>query len=233
MDMDNLSARMVGNDFFVTRPRLQTAAPLVISEPAITLPIFAEPINFDLEAVTNSSDNTKKRFDGFHHTMDFVHTYSVAAFAVLFLAIGSTGTQVAANYYGAKIVSSTPVTHINHNGQPQSGLNMSLPATQLNDKVHALTSQPLIIQMGAHTETIPADTINGWLQIVTDKSTSYVHVKDQAISNSLKDIAVANSKDPKNQIAVTHDGAETVVVAGNNGIKVGDTTAAAKAATMP
>lgn len=84
--------------------------------------------------------------------------------------------------------------------------------------------------MGGHAETIPAATVQNWLQIVTDKSknVSYIHVKDKTILASLQSLAESDSKAPKNQVSVTHDGVSTVVVGGINGIKVGDPATAAK-----
>jgi lipoprotein-anchoring transpeptidase ErfK/SrfK len=229
-----LSTPMVGNDFFVARPRLQTAgtAPAAVPKPVISIPVAPDTGVYSFPVAVRTVRPVKHppallRYA--QHGLDTMHRYSVGAFALLFLLVGSSGIQVWAGHASAAIAASAPNIKVQHR-EPIAGLNTHIPAGQLDTKLKAVTGQHIAIVMGTKTETIVPEAIRNWMSIVTNKAqaTSYIHVKEATIVASLQEVAKKHTKTPVNQIVVEHGGTSQVISTGVDGVKIGDTTAIAK-----
>jgi lipoprotein-anchoring transpeptidase ErfK/SrfK len=223
-------AGLVGNDFFVPRPRLQTATPQITPKPAISIPVVSnipvethfEQYNFEV-AVRPKVYARKQRFTRWQQVVDFAHDYSLGVFAVMFLMVGSISTQIYSSYASAQIIQNAPViAQPNRSGKPIAGLNMQVPSSQLASSVSTIASQNISLAIGDKSETLSQDSLRSWLQVVTDNktNTSYIHVKDTAITASLQDLAKKYTKSAVNQVSVDHDGTTSIIATGKNGLNV-------------
>jgi lipoprotein-anchoring transpeptidase ErfK/SrfK len=165
----------------------------------------------------------------FGRCFELLHRYSLGVFALLFLAVASSGIEVGAAYWSAHVsghaVATTSSAHIL--AQPLRGPNTVVAADQLVSSLQHITTQPLNLIIGDKTVPIAADTIRSWLQVVSDKSkhVAYIHINAASVSASLTKITAAYAQAPVNQVTSTYaDGSSSVIVAGRNGVSVGDTT---------
>lgn len=217
---------MVGNDFLVPRPKI--SAPVVTPTPVIATPtVVSLPMDMDLPQVSASATAWPKRL------FNLMHRYSLGAFALLFLLVGSSAIQVASLYQSAHIALTTnTVSKVAHDfARPTVGLNTVVQTSKLTTTVQQITSQPISLVSSDKTITIPADQINSWLKIVTDskKGVSYIHVEDQLINPALVAATAPLVKTPVDQVTIKHaDGTSLQVNVGQNGAKMGDTSGLAK-----
>ena len=192
MDSSGMPTKMVGNDFFVPTPRAQAMTPIVAAEASIPMPLFgltdSVTLDYELEAIPAYK---QYRFKKLHKLVDFAHIYSVGTFAAMFLIVGSGATLVAGNYISTRIESSAPTIRFTRSAQPLAGPNFSLPTKDLSAKMSAITAQSIAVQIGVETETIPSETISGWISVASDKATntSYIHVNSQKVTSSIKELA--------------------------------------------
>lgn len=238
MEKSGMPASMVGNEFFVPKPRIQTATPVAAAPASIPVPsstfvrapIFTDsaPMDYELEDIPQISRSWN--MSAFSKKLDFAHKYSMGTFAVLFLLVGASATQVASNYYSKQIIANTPVMQVQRSAQPISGFNMSVPSSQFESKMQTITHQSINITMGSTVHTIEPSTIQNWMKVVNDqeRGTSYIHINEKTIAAHLKSLADKTSRAPRNQVTVSHNGVDQVIVGGINGTKVSDTGAAAK-----
>ncbi len=156
---------------------------------------------------------------------DLLHSYSLAVFALLFLAIGVAAVEVGGNYWSARVISAARPAAVAKAAVPTvAGLNLTVPANELQSKIQTITNQPATLTVGSQTVPVGADTIRSWLQITSsaDKSQDYIRLKAGAISASLTDLANQFVKAPVNQVTVNEAGTSRVVVAGQDGTALTD-----------
>ncbi len=152
--------------------------------------------------------------------LNFLHHYSLVVFALLFLAVGSAGIIVGGNYWSARVISQTkPAVALAAKAPTISGLNLTVPAKDLQAKLQTITAQPATLTIGTQAVPVSADTIRSWLQITpsADKSQYYIRIKAGTIATSLNQLANQLVKAPVNQVTVTEAGADRVVVGGRAG----------------
>jgi lipoprotein-anchoring transpeptidase ErfK/SrfK len=157
--------------------------------------------------------------------MNLLHRYSLAVFALLFLAIGVAAIEVGGSYWSAKAVSAVkPAAAAKITVPTISGLNLTVPANELQAKLQTITSQPATITVGTQTIPVGADTIRSWLQIATshDKSQDYIRLKSGSIAASLTALANQFVKSPVNQVTVNEAGTDRIVISGRNGAALTD-----------
>lgn len=227
---------VVGNEFIVPRPRLQAAtpvgAPARIVRPVVTKPIPATlaDVRFEFEEVPIE----QHRFA--HQLLEFIHSYSVGVFAILFLLVGSASIQLAQQYANGKVHLAIPASTnaLVIPPQPAQGPNMVVATPQLEATLQRISSQAVTVTVGKKQFTANADTIKSWLKIVNDKKTgaTYITVQKDAVSASLVELANPGLITPSDQVTITRDdGSTEVISAGKNGTQLGDTTEATKQIT--
>jgi lipoprotein-anchoring transpeptidase ErfK/SrfK len=159
------------------------------------------------------------------HLMDAAHHYSLAVFALLFLAVGIAAIEVGGNYWSAQAINSAkPAAAIKAAAPTIAGLNLTVPASELQSKLQTITSQPATLTVGTQAMPISPDTIKSWLQINTsaDKSQDYIRIKSGAIAASLNQLANQLVKAPVNQVTINEAGISRVVVNGKDGAALTD-----------
>jgi lipoprotein-anchoring transpeptidase ErfK/SrfK len=157
--------------------------------------------------------------------LNFLHHYSLAVFALLFLAVGAAGITVGASYWSAHIISQAkPVAAIAAKVPTISGLNLTVPAKDLQAKLQTITSQPATLTVGTQTIPVGSDTIRTWLQTSSnaDKSEYYIRIKAGTIAASLNQLANQFVKAPVNQVTINEAGTDRMVVAGRTGTALSD-----------
>jgi lipoprotein-anchoring transpeptidase ErfK/SrfK len=206
-----------GNDFASEQPRLHAAAALAVSSAqsaSVSPRDFTPAAEFSSEAVS-----TLRRL------LNLAHRYSLAVFALLFLAVGVATIEVGGKYWSAHVLNSIkPAVAAKAAAPTIAGLNLTVPASQLQSKLQTITSQPATLTVGTQAIPVSSDTIRSWLQITTshDKSQDYVRIKSGAITASLTQMANQFVKAPVNQITVAEAGVNQVVVAGRDGAALTD-----------
>lgn len=159
-----------------------------------------------------------------------VRNYSAAAVALLLLLISLPLIKVGGSYWSAHVINAAKPAYATAAVAPTiAGLNLTVPANQLQDKLQAIAGQPVTLTVGDQTIPVGTDTIKSWLQITAsqDKSEYYLRVKANVIADSLKKLATDKFvKAPVNQVTVNEDGVNVVAVNGRNG------TALSNAATL-
>ncbi|HEY5152467.1 MAG TPA: L,D-transpeptidase, partial [Candidatus Saccharimonadales bacterium] len=154
-----------------------------------------------------------------------MHRYSLAVFALLFLAVGVAAIEVGGSHWSARLISSVkPAAAIKAAAPTIAGLNLTVPANQLQAKLQTITAQPATLTVGTQAVPVGADTIRSWLQISTsaDKSQDFVRLKSGAIAASLAQMANQFVKSPVNQVTLTVNGASRIVIAGRDGAALTD-----------
>lgn len=153
------------------------------------------------------------------HVRRIYGRHALIFFALLFLLAGAAIIKLSGDRWLANTIrAQQPATQAAAPGI--SGLNIKLPAAELDTKLKAVTGQPAVITVGEKPVNIPADKIRDWLGIShnKDKSEYYLRVKTDVIAASLLDIANQHIKPPVDQVTATHDGVAEVIVAGKNGV---------------
>jgi lipoprotein-anchoring transpeptidase ErfK/SrfK len=154
-----------------------------------------------------------------------LHHYSRAIFTLLFLLVAVIGIEVGGQYWSArKINAIKPATAIKATAPTIAGLNLAVPAKDLQAKLQTITNQPATLTVGDQIIPVGADTIGGWLQITANKNKSedYIRIKAGTIAASLDQLANQFVKAPVNQVVVNEDGVSQVVVGGRNGTALSD-----------
>ncbi|MEK7600236.1 MAG: L,D-transpeptidase [Patescibacteria group bacterium] len=219
---------MVGNDFVLPRPKMQAVKPAAMPRPAAALaqPVLADtPIDFE----THAAEPTHR--SPFRYSSDLFHRYSLGAFALLFLLVGSSAIQVSALYLSANIEFASAGSTSLRIANPQHGPNLVIANDKLASTLVAVTGQSLNLTIGTKTVPVAPDTIKSWLQVVNDKAkgVTYVHVNDSVIAKSLTSAAAPFVKAPTDQVTLTRpDGSSRVIATGHNGTKLGDTNKLAR-----
>jgi lipoprotein-anchoring transpeptidase ErfK/SrfK len=193
-------------------PQLIVMTPVLSSETAVLEDEADEPAS--------------PRGSFFKHLFELMHRYSLGVFAILLLLIGIAAIQVGGAYWSThvtdRIAKATPVAKLP--ARQIVGFNITVPASELQGKLQAVTSQPVTLTVGDHSTPVSGDIIKGWLQITANKNKTeyYIHTSQAAIGSSLAKLAKDYEKAPLNQVTVNEDGANVVVVGGRNGTALSD-----------
>lgn len=235
---------MVGNDFIVARPRTpaarpvfaapMTATPTPAPAPRIAItPVSFEPASASIPVTRHSPRNRAGIFaplaSKFSSFVDQLHRNSLTVFALLFLLVGLSGSQVVARYAAAQIDADTASVQaaVKPATPALTGFNTSVPKPRVAAAVQSIVNQPAHLTVGDKDVVISPETIQSWLQISgVQNGHQIIHVKADAIVASVKALAAQNVKAPTNQVTVTHEGqAPQVVVAGRDGTQLADPAA--------
>ena len=157
--------------------------------------------------------------------LNLLHDYSLAVFALLFLAIGVASIKVGGSYWSVRIINAAkPAAAVKAAVPTIAGLNLTVPASELQSKLQTIAGQPASLTVGSQTVPLGADTIRGWLQVTTsaDKSQDYIRLKSGAITAYLTQMANQFVKAPVNQITINEAGSSQVVAIGQNGTALTD-----------
>jgi lipoprotein-anchoring transpeptidase ErfK/SrfK len=216
----------VGDEFVLIQPRLQMAVPAVTPQPATALPIApALPFLQQPREFTPSAETSPTPIRPPVRLLNFLHRHSLVAFALLFLLVGITATEVAGSYQAAHIeAAAKPALALKTTVPAIAGLNLTVPSDQLQAKLQTITSQPVTLTVGTQSMPISSDSIKSWLQITsnTNKSEYYIRIKAGTITASLNQLANQFVKAPSNQVTVNEDGVSQIVVGGRNGTALSD-----------
>lgn len=209
---------MVGNEFVVparlpavsarvklSRVRDEDSVPVIPVEAISHLEIIPVTVN-DTAAVSQLSK-----------LLDLIHRQSFIVFAALFLLVAASGIEVGGRYWAAQVAAVKPVSlSLKHT---IAGLNLTIPAAELQSKLQSVTGQPASLTVGSQTVAISPSTIKSWLKITgtASKGQDYIHIDSQAMAQSLTKIAGQFASAPVNQVTVTHGGVSQVILAGQNG----------------
>ncbi len=222
----------VGNEFIIPHAKVPVVAvAAVVSTPAPVpvAPIVAVPTLEDVEL--DFENVAKRRRSPWKQLASLFHRYTVGAFALLFLLVGGSGILVYGAYESAQITLATNSSQaLRIPATPLRGPNTTVALAEVPQAMQRIAGQPLTITIGDQaTVTVGPETIQTWLQIAQNKKqgVAYIHVNETAIAKSINDAAAPYIRSAANQVAVTYaDGTSAVIVAGHNGTKLGDTTAA-------
>jgi lipoprotein-anchoring transpeptidase ErfK/SrfK len=149
-----------------------------------------------------------------------LHRHSRGLFTLLFLLVAIVGIEVGGHYWSARVINSVkPAATAKAAAPTIAGLNLTVPAKDLQAKLQTIANQPATLTVGSQTIPVGADTIRGWLQITAsaDKSENYIRIKSGTIAASLTQLANQFVVAPINQVTVNEDGTDRVVVGGRNG----------------
>jgi hypothetical protein len=195
----------------------------IASKPSAALQVVpALPVPHDFTPPAEFSAASQSVRDRF---LNLAHQYSLAVFALLFLAVGVAAVSVGGNYWSNQLISrARPAAVIEAIKPTIAGLNLTVPANELQAKLQAITSQTATLTVGSQVVPVGADTIHSWLQISSnsDKSEYYIRIKADAIAASLTGLANAFVKAPINQVTVSSNGVSRVVVGGRDGTVLSD-----------
>jgi len=211
---------VVGNEFVVPQPRLQLATPLATQPASLPAVSALDGVLFDFEQIPTG------RHSLLTLAVEYFHQYSLGAFALLFLLVVGSATQVA-NIYTSTHLSIVPsaASSLHLPAAPLKGPNTIVSRDRLASRLQQIVEQPVSLVIAGQTVGLSPDTVKSWLQTNTHQDVSYIHVKQSAITKSLTEAAAPFVKAPVNQVSVTHpDGTASVISAGKNGIELGDIT---------
>jgi len=153
------------------------------------------------------------------------HGLRLALITLLVLAVGVAGIVVGGQYWSKHVLAQAqPLVTENPTKPTIAGLNLTVPAAQLDSRVQTITGQPATLTVGTQTVPISPATIKSWLQITTNKTKTqdYIRIKSGAMETSLNQLAGQFVKTPINAVTVPEDGVNRVVVGGRNGTSLTD-----------
>lgn len=228
MSRVNMPALGVGNDFVRSQPRLKPVHTATVSPALASAPAFAVLDELSLSLTPTTVTNKSV----FGRSLDWLHRYSLGAFALILLIVAASGIEVGKMYVSAQYsLGAVSAESIATHKRPVKGPNLIVPSKDIDQTITNVSSQSLSLTIGAKTVPISPEKIKSWLDTSTDNSTktAYIHVDQKAIAKTLNEAASPLIKSPLNQVSVTNaDGTSKIIAAGQSGIKLGDTDAATK-----
>jgi len=155
---------------------------------------------------------------------DFAGRHRVATAALITLVFGSAIIVLGGRYWSASYTAAHASATTIKSAQSIAGLNITVPAADLQTKLKAITGQKATLTVGSYSEQLNSDIIKSWLQISANKQRSeyYIHVNETAMNSALLKEAQEYARTPVNQVTVNEDGASVVVVAGTDGRSLTD-----------
>jgi len=220
--MSRISIPVVSEEAALPRSALLAAVSAVRA--AATVDELPLPVEIPVKRAKKKSSEPiappPKRFNPPH----LPQHYGLATCALLFLIVSAVGIEIGGHYWSRHVLAQQPVVQAQPLKPTIAGLNLTVPAKQLNAKLQAISSQPATLTVGDQTVPISPDTIKSWLQVTTNqaKTEAYIRIKSGAMEQSLNEMANKFSKAPINSVTVPEDGVSRVVVAGRNGTALAD-----------
>lgn len=155
---------------------------------------------------------------------DLANQHRIATVALITLVFGSAIVILAGRYWSASIATAHASATTIKSAHSVAGLNLTVPAANLQSKVQTITTQPATLTVGPYSEQLSSDIIKSWLQISANKQHTeyYVHLNEAAMSAALIKEANEYVRTPVNQVTVNEDGASVVAVAGRDGRSLTD-----------
>lgn len=218
----------VGNDFVRPSPALKPVQQ-ISAAPAVVIPVMSvlDDLTLDIEPRIIAKKRTP-----LGQLLELLHRYSLGAFALLLLLVASSGIEVANMYRSTQLALATSAGQIapHITARPQSGPNLIVSQADLESTLQSIAAQSIKLDIAGKAATIKPEAIKSWLKVISDKSgTSYIHVNQKLIDTSLHQAAAPYMRSAKNQISrVNPDGSSQIIAAGQNGIKLKDTSEASK-----
>ena len=190
-------------------------------------PLYSAALNSNKASLTGSRETAHVN-SRLGVTLDFLHRYFIGAFAILFLFVGSATITVYGRYDSNRILaltkpplSTTQETHV------ITGPSITVPDTQLQAQIQSITSQPITLTVGTHTESVSPSDIQAWLKITHSGNgvQDYIQIDTTAVEQTVKGLANQYAVAAVNSVSVIHDDGITpsgVIVVGENGSALGD-----------
>lgn len=218
--------------FIVTKPDVEIGATSAL-KPAVALSVTEAPASLSKASTGLSAVGQVNWWR--EQFMHLLHKYSIAAYAILILAIAVAAAPLVRNYLSSDIkLQPMPVANV-QNGPP-SGINMAVTAGQLQSSIQSIISQKATLNLGSQTVAIAPSTIKSWLEISANSgSTKYdIHLDAHNIATSLSALANSYTSAPVNEVTATRpDGSTEEAIAGQNGSQLSDPASiAAQAVTI-
>lgn len=206
------------------------AAQTVLPQMAVVTPVGTSLSTPDTDSHDSSAKEKPKHSPSHHplyrHLRGFLHRYSFALLALGFLVAGVAAIQLGANYWVTTRITNPAKAEPTPKLPAKSiaGFNITVPASELQNKLQTVAAQPATLTVGDFSEPINGDIIKSWLQMTSNKKKTeyYIHVNEAAINASLAKEAGDYAKAPVNQVTVNEDGSSVVVVNGRNGRALSD-----------
>ena len=221
--MSQINPVIVGNEFVLPAPRLPVSVPAVKlslveggSVPVIPVEAVSQ---MEVVPVTVARAPAASHFS---QVIELVHHHSLIVFALLFLLVGASGIEVGGSYWSAQLLK--PATGLSVKKHTIAGLNLAVPASELQAKLQSITGQPVNLTIGSQSVPISSDTIKSWLKVTPNNAQNedYIHLDSQAMTKSLSDMANKYAVAPVNQVTINHGGTDQIILAGKNGAKLTD-----------
>lgn len=155
---------------------------------------------------------------------DLAGQHRIATSALITLIFGSAIIILAGRYWSVSITTAHASAGAAVATRPVAGLNLTVPAADLQTKLQTITGQKATLTVGPYSEQLSSDNIKSWLQITANKQHTeyYIHLNEAAMSNALLKEANEYARTPVNQVTVNEDGASVVAVAGRDGRSLTD-----------
>jgi lipoprotein-anchoring transpeptidase ErfK/SrfK len=231
---------MVGNEFLTTQPHMKVEVtapeaalppqPLTVAVNSIRSDAILASVPVILEDIPHASPHHEPthHLPFIDHVTDHIPSipgrYRVATAALITLVFGAAIINLAGRYWAATHITSHTAVAAVKPAHQVAGLNIAVPAADLQSKLQSITTQSATLTVGTYSEQLNSDLIKGWLQVTAnkDKSEYFIHVNEAAMAKSLTDEANQYARTPVNQVTVTEDGASVVAVAGKDGRSLSD-----------
>ncbi len=223
----------VGNEFVQRVQRQPRPAPAEtlapISQPVLLPAAAAGGFDLPLRRLdfTPSAKFARRAHPLWRRPWEWMHRYSLAAFALLFLLVGSSGTIVAARDWSAHLTAAENTKLVI---PAIAGQTTSVPSYELSDQLQSLANQPASLTIGDQKLALSYNTIKSWLNITADngKTMYQLSVNRAAIIRSLQALAAESSLKPVDQIT---DSSGTVISDGVDGTTTADAAGLLRQAT--
>jgi lipoprotein-anchoring transpeptidase ErfK/SrfK len=241
MGQNIMPAMQVGNEFLTVKPNIPKMKVEVIA-PEASLPpqklavavasvphVEAHIPELDFSDIDNetidSTDHHSRPIQLAHRGLGYAGQNRIVSIALITLVFGAAIITLAGRYWSASYTAQhASVAAAATPGHPIAGLNITVPAADLQSKLQTITSQKAGLAVGPYSEQLSSDVIKSWLQISANAKHSeyYIHLNEAAMDAALLKEANQYARTPVNQVTVNEDGASIVAVAGQNGRSLND-----------
>ncbi|HUA13601.1 MAG TPA: L,D-transpeptidase [Candidatus Sulfotelmatobacter sp.] len=177
----------------------------------------AIPVNVHHKPAHSHSKPSSPNFK--HRLADIIDKHSVVAFCLLVLAIALVARPLVDKY-----LLTTPVVPVlQTKSSDLTGLNTSIPSSQLANWLNAYDNQPATLNLGSQTVAINPNIIKSWVSINKSAKPGIdnIHLNQTLVASSLENLAQKYVTSPVNQVVATlSNGSSETAIAGRNGTKL-------------
>jgi hypothetical protein len=225
----------VGNEFLTAKPKalnmkVEVLAPEASRPPqklavaVASTPHVAAPPELDFSGLSSDAGGSNDAVASTPHDHSRFRRHRITTGALTALVFGSAIIILAGRYWSAGITAAHASTGNAAAARSVAGLNLTVPAADLQTKLQSITGQKATLTVGSYSEQLSGDIIKSWLQISANKQHTeyYIHVNEAAMSGALLKEAQEYARTPVNQVTVNEDGASVVAVAGRDGRSLTD-----------